>query len=356
LKYGRPIVNQTIEIKDSVVVKASATLNGLKMNTDTLRNTALTIDANTSLTNIKFNRIYGKISPNIPVEEVLVNLTNLPKMLKDNRDSIIFDVKPYLDLVMNTNLQIPFGATVILKPYKNGEVIAEGEQQVSIQVPASLGAMTATKFWIADSNAKMPTGQGYQFVKADLGAVVKRIPDSIRISVDANTDPNAQAIFDLNTPYSTNLNYQFVVPLAFGPSLQIVIQDTIKDLNSLVGKLLSGNQISLTGTMWNSIPLDLEATVIPIDSNNNAIDIASLEKLVIKSGDATGAAVQSNFELTFNDPNKRLQNLSGFIFKFNGQTGTNTAGIPIKPDNFIKAKLSAKIVDGIVIDLNDLKK
>ncbi|MCL2683475.1 MAG: hypothetical protein FWE63_08385 [Bacteroidales bacterium] len=342
----------SINIRDSITVEAWVVLNNPTVNTDTLRHTAIAASVDAAITNIKFSKIYGKINPEIPTENFSMDLLDLPGILINNRDSIIFDVKPYLDLVLNSNLQVPFGTDLVLTPYKNG--VPGAKQQVSINVPASLGGMNSNKFWIADTITQAEIDRGYTWVQTDLGTIIRRIPDSIQISINTNVDTTKTAIFDLNAQYRADLDYKFVVPFAFGDSLQFVIQDTI-EVPKEIGQYLNGNHIELYGIAWNSIPLMLEATIIPIDSNGIALEIAKYPTFVIGAGNGTDAAIPSTLKIVFDDSDSRvLTEMRGMVFRFNGGVDKNTIGVPLKPDNFIRVELKAKVIGGLTIDLNNL--
>jgi hypothetical protein len=341
------ITSNTIYIKDSIVVQASASLINPTINTQALENIKLEFDVNGGF-DANFSKIYAKIKFDIPWnEDVSMDLSNLPGIIMDNRDSIVLDVNPYLDLKLKTNLQIPFGTDLILKSYKNNSVI--NTLSVPISIAATTGVETETKFWIARSNTPPPAGQGYTFIPAALDSVIRQVPDSIVIRMDGEIDNNA--IFDFNIDYFADMDYKFEVPLAFGDDFRIVIRDTM-ELNSIIGEMLNGNKITLAARVLNEIPLDVTATIIPIDEDHNPLSGVTFKPFTIKAGTKME---DPPTDIVFDDSdNNQLINMRGIILLFDVKAGTGMSGVPLKPDDFIQMRLNAKIEGGITIDLNNL--
>lgn len=340
------ISHNIINFNDSIVVEASVRLINPQINTKSVENIALDLSVTGGM-DINFSRIHANIEFEIPPDRTSVDLSELPDILMNNRDSLILDVNPYLSLSLNTNLQIPFDATVFLYAYRGSNVI--NTLNIPINIEATTGVETKTRFWIADENTPPPTTD-YEHIKRDLGAIIRTVfPDSIVIRIDGGI--NNDAIFDFNINYFAEVDYQFVVPLAFGEDFRIVIQDTF-ELDSIIGEMISGNRIGLAVRALNNIPLDLRATVIAIDENNNPLTNVEISEFVIKAG-MTMDSVPATLDI--DDKNSdQLQYMRGLIFQFEAKTGSGRARQPLRPDNFIQVRLNARIDGGMIIDLNDL--
>lgn len=283
---------------------------------------------------INFSRIYANV---LLDESISISLNDLPDILMNNRDNLVLDVSPHLGLIVNTNLQVPHGATITLKSYKNNSVIN------TLNIPINLNAATENRLWIARDGSLMP--EGYTLIQEDLGSVVRSIPDSVVVRVGSG-----QVIFDFNETYFAGMDYEFVVPLAFGEEFQIIIQDTFK-LDSIIGKMISGNKMGLAVRALNDIPLDLTATVIPIDENNNPLSGVEISPFVIRAGTTMD---DEPAELIFDDKNSdQLANMRGLVLRFEVRTGAGKVGQLLRPDNFIQVRLNARIEGGVTIDVND---
>jgi len=162
---------------------------------------------------------------------------------------------------------------------------------------------------------------------------------------------NDNAIFDFNTDYFATMNYEFIVPLAFGNDFRIVIQDTMTFKDSIIGEMVSGNKIGLAIRNVNDFPLDLTLTVIPIDKDNKPLAGVTAEPLTIKAG---SKMTDNPADLIFDDKNSnQLINMRGVVYQIEARTGENKSGIPLRPDNFIQLRLTAKIEGGVTVDLRD---
>lgn len=311
----------------------------------------LTYGMDVSITDVRFGKVYGRISPSIDaIRECVSIAAELPEMLQDT--AMRLDVDPRLAIDLATNLQIPFGAKIVLTPYKGGSPIPGARKEVEIIIPkAPTSAVLSTKYWIARTDEGMPGD--FIFKEVALGDLVKQIPDSLAIEVQPAIDGTQQSIFDVNADYSVAFGVNFMVPLAFGPELNVVITQTIDDLGETIGEMLSGKKIGLNGQILNSIPLKLSASITPIDENGKVIDIEPARLDSIRAGNSDGSAAESSLDIVFDDPDGKLKDMRGLEVKFVGKQ-TNSSYVSIKPSNFIKIKLNARIEGGVELDLDDL--
>jgi hypothetical protein len=353
MKFPNPIINNTINILDSIVISTSVSLINRTINTKDIEGIDLRLTA-VGGGHVDFSKVYANITYDIPMDDhISVDLSDLPPIIMDHRDSLILDVNPYLDLVLETNLQIPFGANVVLTPYKDGNPIDETILEIPVEIDPTKGPLT--KLWIAKNGTSTPpAGQGYTVINKDLGLVVREIfPDSIVIKMDGGIDKK-NAMFDFAVPYYANMDYKFVVPFEFGDQFQIVITETIDSLQSIIGDVLNGNKITLVIQTENTIPLDLEATIIPIDSNNNPIQNVDPAKFIIK---AHATLNQEPARVIFDDSKNKgngLINMRGVILEFRATAKGVTGDRILSPEDYIKVILQAEVHGGIVIDLRDL--
>jgi hypothetical protein len=336
-------------ISDEIDITTNVWIDRFTINTDTLLQTVLNLDVAASIGDIKFKEVNGKIEFEIPRQEEVVNfLSDLPDIIMNNRDSIFLDVNPYLELTLNSNLGISLESTLILTAIKSGVPPVE----VAITIPID-GNKTTNRIFIADTNVFMQSG--YTWIKPNdgkkLSSIISSVPDEVVISVSGGIGPNQTVTFDLTrNDYDVDMKYNFIVPLAFGPSFRIVMTDTIADLEPIIGELLDGNKIGLTAHITNNIPLNITATPIPIDSNNRPLDV-EVTSFQIQGSTTTTTSV-ANLEI--NDSKKQLINMRGIILKFEADTKELPPGAPLGPDNFIQLRLSARIEGGVTIDLNNL--
>jgi len=328
--------NQAIELSDAIGVYARYSLDGsfsggffphrADSSTRLDLNVVPNLDFRTATVTVNFD------------DEISVDLSGLPEILLNNRDSLILDVRPHLSLHINTTLQIP-NATVYLRAYRNGH------PETTLDIPINISAAVDNRLWISYDDALMPSNQGYRFVSRDLGAMVREIPDSIVVRI-----AESQVVFDINQNYYVRMNYNFVVPLAFGERFSIVIQDTFH-LDAAIGEMISGNSIGLSVRALNNIPLDLIGQATPIDAEGHALDI-EIPEFTIRANSTMDSLPAS---LDFNDRDTDLlQYMRGLVFRFEVRPGANTTGQALRHDNFIQVRLNARIEGGVTVDLNNL--
>jgi hypothetical protein len=283
------------------------------------------------------------ITPNLTIQsanvtvtfdnDISVDLSDLPEILMDNRENLVLDVNPHLRLQIDGNLDV--STTLYLEPFRNG-VATE-----SVTIPLNL-TPGENQLWIA-GNDNSPSN--YEFIEANLRALILTIPDSIVIRMG-----QSRATFGFDTDYYANMTAQFVVPLEFGPKFSAVIEDTFH-LDAVIGEMISGNSIGLSVRTRNTIPLDLTATATPIDEQGRVLDI-DVSEFTIRAGSTMDSLPE---RLVFNDRDTDLlQYMRGLVFRIEIGPGRNTPGQALRPENFIQIRLNARIEGGVTVDLNNL--
>jgi L-fucose isomerase len=173
--------------------------------------------------------------------------------------------------------------------------------------------------------------------------------EKLKMEIQAETDISVQHEVDLDANYFMDVNYDVSVPLSFGQDFNLTIRDTISDLDSTIIEMaFAGGGLELFGTISNSIPMELDIQIIPIDKFNEIIPIETITQK-IQSGKVDGSATDSDLSLRILDSDGLLKDLSGFILEFTASSNETVAGTPIKPENFVKATLKARLFGGIII-------
>jgi hypothetical protein len=222
-------------------------------------------------------------------------------------------------------------------------------QEIALNLTRSATAADTARnyFWIAADSAGMP--DNYQLLQTNIKELFSTIPEKLKMEIQAGTDISVQHEVDLDANYFMNVNYDVSVPLSFGRDFNLTIRDTISDLDSTIVEMaFAGGGLELFGTISNSIPMELDIQIIPIDKFNETIPIETITQK-IQSGKVDGSATDSDLSLKIMDPDGLLKDLSGFILEFRASSNETVAGTPIKPENYVKATLKARLFGGIVI-------
>jgi len=341
-------LNGNLTIHEVLRYAAEVSVNSPVVNSDELIGKKITLGIEYKLANVKFKSIYGKLNPVIPPINQIISIKdkiNIP----ENVDITLDITKPVIAIYTESNVGIPIKADIDVTPIVDGSPLSSAAQAFSLNIPKSPSALDfrKTTFWISPDSAGMPTGS--QFIETQVQKLLTKLPDEIRLVGPIGADVTQQHFVDLDAAYQFNLDYEVTIPFAFGKDLYIGIKQGMPIDNPKIGemaKIVGG--IAVLGTIENSIPLELELTVIPYDADSIPLDIEPI-KQIISAGAHDGSGVKTNLMLMFNDTNKVLGDLRGFNLEFKASSNETVAGTPIKPENFVKADLKVRVDGGINI-------
>jgi hypothetical protein len=202
-------------------------------------------------------------------------------------------------------------------------------------------------YWVSPTDDGKPAH--YTFVQSNLQKLLQPLPDSVKLDLVPTIDNNYQHLIDLMAVYKLKVKYDINIPFKFGKDLSITVRDTINDIDLGLGEEgLNTGSLELLGTILNSIPLNLELQLLLTDANFNIL--ATTSKQTIAAGAPDGNAVASKLAIKLADNLDNLKRLNKVILTFKATSNTTVAGTPLKPDNFIKAELRAR-VGGVKVTL-----
>jgi len=345
-------LNGNLTIHEFLSYAAEVSVHSPIVNSDELVGKKITLAVTYKLNNVKFKSLYGKLNPVIPPIDQTISIKdkiNLP----DNMDITLDITKPVIAIHTESNVGIPIKANVDVTPIVDGSPLSSAAQTFTLNIPKSPSSQEflKTTFWISPDSAGMPTGS--QFVETQVQKLLTTLPDEIRLVGPIGADITQQHFVDLDAAYQFNLDYEVTIPFAFGKDLKIGINQKIPIDNPKIGEMAKiAGGIAVLGTVENSIPLELELTLIPFDKDTIPLDIEPM-KQIISAGAHDGSGVKTNLMLKFNDTHKVLGDLRGFRLEFNATSNETVAGTPIKPENFVKADLKVRVDGGIKFNPTD---
>lgn len=350
LKFDGNDLNGVLKIDKRLKYNAGVSVKSPVVNSDDLVGKKINISVEAKIVNIAFKSVYGKLDPGLKPIEQEISLGEISKQLADNNVDVVLDItKPIIAITTECNLGIPIDASVKVTPIRGGSAVPADEQAFTLKLPKAPTPQDLIKktFWISPDSAGMPTGS--DFIKTDVQNLFKKVPDGINLLASINTDRTMQHFIDLTATYKFKLGYEVTVPLAFGEELKIEIEKVIDGIDPKIGEMATiVGGIELLGSIQNSIPLELELAVVPLDADGNAIAIDTVKQL-ISAGAHDGSAVTSPLTLKLVDPDGLLKELRGFKLLFSASSNETVAGTPIKPSNFVKADLKVRVDGGINI-------
>jgi hypothetical protein len=319
------------------------------INSEELNNDPISVGVKVTLKGLEFQKVYGKFNVDFGDKLDIENLSfDLPDILKG--EEVMLDISnPVLQLSTESNTGIPVDATLGLTKYKGGQLQTNDKLNINFRLPKSGSAaeIIRSNYWVGPSEDGKPAG--YTFVPADLQKLFMPVPDSVQLDIKPVIDNSHQHLIDLLAVYNLKVKYDLNVPFKFGKDLSITIKDTIENVDlELNEESLKTGKLELLAKVINSIPLNLEMDLVLTDANYTIL--ATSTKQSITAGAPDGSGVVSNITVKLADNLEQLKQLKNVILTFKATSNATIAGTPIKPDNFIKAELKARI-GGVKITL-----
>ena len=280
-------------------------------------------------------------------------LEGLPEFMKGD-DFVIDLADPHLVIKAKTNMGIPVAGNLSIVPVIGGVENAEARIDAPINLPYTESAQKSDSLvlWFGADKESCPAD--YTFVEADINKLIRRIPDELMITMAAATDSDKECVLDPSADYDLDLEYDFVVPMAFGKDLHIEICDTVYVATPLLAQALQNNKVQLAGSVTSSLPVQLELNIELLDDSYMPVPMSEQAKQKISAGNSDGTAVVSPLELTLAiDKNASVSGLAGLKMTF-VVTAPNASGRPVGENDFVQADLKVALPEGITIDVEGL--
>lgn len=304
---------------------------------------------NAGVQGIDITRIEGSVDYKIEGVNETIDL-NLGFNGDDTEATLDFE-NPYIMLEAHTNVGIPVNGNLELIPVYNGVEDPSKKITAHLTLPQSDSHLDThtRKYWISTIDKGRPSD--YEYIKADIRSLIKNIPEKIKLKMVAGTDKSKMSVIEPKADYKMSLDYEFGVPFAFGEDFRFKLCDTLDGLEGILPMLLETGNLSLVGTVSNSLPLQFELEMEILDSNNNVLELKHSTKQTIESCASDGTTSVSNLDLhLFKKENTDMSDASSLKMIFL-MTSTNATGLPVNEDDFIQANISAMVTGGITFDI-----
>jgi len=353
LKFDGSNLNGKIAINEEVGFDVNVSVVNPTINSADLDGKDISVDVKVTIAGVEFKSVYGKFDVDISEQLNIPNvgLDDLPSFLKGN-DVVLDIAKPVISFSTESNIGIPVSAEMSMTKIIGGVLQNNDKLSFTVNIPktASPAQSVKTGFWVSPSSSGMPTG--YQFIERPVQNLFKPLPDAFKVELKPTINTSVQHLIDLTANYKLKVKYDVIIPFNFGKDLSIVVRDTLEniDLGIDLGDLdLKTGSLELMATILNSIPLDLKLQMIIMGKND--VILSTTNEQTILAGAPNGNAVSSNISIRLADNLGDLLKMNKIALIFRASSNTTVAGTPIKPDNFIKATLKARVNDGITVNL-----
>lgn len=356
-----PVEDEHIVINDSVTLGGQIYIGQSDLNSSEL--TDITIKPTLQIAEMELSLVSGRIDPDIDPEDEVLDIGDIPDFLKD--DSVVLDIQhPVITVNAANTIGVPVNVSLTMLPMLKGKVIEAGkvDAAISAKPAAILSEPTWSDFWISDSRDGMPATYTYVETPA-LPDLIRKIPDSISIVMNASADVNALHTIDLSIPeYKLQIKYNISVPLILGQELRIVYRDTLDDfLKDIQDYIDYISEAKILTEIENTVPLEMVCTAEAVDVNKQVlkgISVSAPQKIRAAGWDIQADATTptlSSFDIILKETVKgELSKLDGLILKITANANSTVAGATVRRNQYLKISAKLKVPGGVNADLNDL--
>ncbi len=350
LAFDGSALNGILKIDDKVGFDVNVSVVDPTINSDELNGEDISVNVKVTLAGLAFKSVYGKFDVDFGDQLNIPNIAlDLPDILKG--DDVVLDIaNPVISLATESNIGIPVDAALSFTKFVNGAPVNDDQLAFNFSLPMTTSAdeFVKTGYWVSPSESGKP--EGYTFIQKDVQNLFKPVPDSLKIDLTPTINTGYQHFIDLIANYKLKVKYDIIIPFSFGKDFSVVVKDTIENISLGLGEMdLSTGGLELSGKITNSIPLNLNLELVIMDENFNIL--STPEAQTIQAGAPDGSGVDSNFTIRLIENSDDLGKISKIALIFRATSNSTIAGTPIKPSNFIKAELKARVLGGIKVKL-----
>lgn len=290
---------------------------------------------------------YGKINMELdPVEEEIV-IEGIPDFM-DTEDAVLDFFNPHAELTLSTNAGIP----VVI----DASITAEGPSRENIDltlpIPYSYdpGQEDSVMYYLSAEEPSVPGD--YEWVEADMGKLMRKIPESVSFTARAWTDYMSEEVHyvDCDAEYNVHGVFRFVLPFAFGEDLYMTVSQTMEGIPEMFGQIVADTDLILGGEIESTFPVSLEIGAVFLDSKGNPLDI-DVSTQRIESAAADGQPVVSPLNLTVTSTG-REEDIAAVSLRFTLLPGSEP-GLSLSDRAYVQASVSVAAPGGVTVDIND---
>lgn len=299
------------------------------------------------------DKVVGKFNPNInPSIESIDIQSQLPDFLQDDEVRIA---------VANPTLRFDVDMTQIpLSLNFSGKLIAHkgGVANDKTVVLPETGKAEFLKnkqnyvYFSQESTPYDPTGlipTAAMHKVSNLGTLIEQLPDYIKVDVGNGQIKvkDEPATIQLGKNYNASLGYKIFVPFQFNSGLKIVYRDSTNSLNEDLQDY-QAEGLAIKATAYSTVPLDLSATVYPVDVNGDEIPGIQVDNVMIKASTdgTTEKATEMEVSVKLTNP-KDLQKVDRFRFRVSADANQSNLSLNsqqyLRFDN-VRLQLKGKVI------------
>ena len=360
--------------EQAISVKGSVDLKNVSLDVDKLEAKEMAISITGGLAskvddgkNIIVDKVVGNVGLAIePVEEV-IDLSFVSEVVNGPNMAVTIDLNAFwLTLDVNTNLDVPVDATLDLVPWYAGKEGEKVTRNISMDPEKRVNDMY--RFFISNVDPNAPEHNGkydvykaYEYINLDLISILYDqiggenpvVADSVSLCLNAGISAQKTCVIEPTKEYVLKADYSIGVPAELGKDFKFEFRDTIDAFPDVAKQVLAYGSVGLGGKIVNGLPLNLNLQVRPIDEDGKAIDLKEgVGVLKIASCDAKGNPVTTDLDFVISGEGTDLSKMVAIELYFTADA-KDAAGVPLRPDTYVKAEINAKVPEGVTVDLRE---
>ncbi len=339
-------------LAETITVDGTVKLADAELNVDEWMGKEHSVKFEASISNIDIAKFTGKVNYAIdPVDESL-DMTSVSKAINtENIQTVIDLTHVHLAVDLETNLQVAAKANAEIIPYRRGAAMESVKVALDVEAASSLDSPKKTRYWLGESSECCP--EGYEFREIPILELLRDIPDSLAVKVEAGTDPDAECILEPDADYVLKVDYALDIPLQLGKDFRFEFRDTLANIPPVISTIFRGGDLVLTGEVESSLPFELDVKANLLDADGNVIGLSEgSARQIIKGCALDGSPVKSEIRLAMiKKEGAEIPDIASVELHF--VATSSGAGAPLTEESFIKATLQALVPSGINVDLRE---
>lgn len=297
--FGIRVMDGKIDIAKPINLSGDVTIVAASSFT-LVKDSKVSINMGVSFDRMSASSMTGIVNPTIdPKVDPIEISKDLPDFLKDNSVRLEITNPTFRFHIIGDELPIPllFSAQTTSIKKETIKATVELPQQGEVMIPAN---KDYSLYFFQANRPFTPENESYtldQLYKVtNLSSLVQQLPDYINVNLSngrVHANQNQLHTIDLGKNYNINIKYDVYVPFQFEANTCIVYNDSIDDMNKDLKKY-QAEGITITTTAFNTIPLDLDITLVPYDINGKDLSKElTVDRAIAKAGDNSNTPVQS---------------------------------------------------------------
>lgn len=339
-------------LAETITVDGTVKLTDAELDLDEWMGKKHSVKFEASISNIDIARFTGKVNYAIDPVDESVDMTSVSKAINTENIQTVLDLTHvHLAVDLETNLQVAAKANAEIIPYRGGVAMESFTVALDVEAASSLDSPKKTRYWLGESSECCP--EGYEFREIPILELLRDIPDSLAVKVEAGTDPDAECILEPDADYVLKVDYALDIPLQLGKDFRFEFRDTLSNIPPVISTIFRGGDLVLTGEVESSLPFDLDVKANLLDADGNVIGLSEdSASQFIKGCALDGSPVKSEIRLAMiKKDGAEIPDIASVELHF--VAVSSGAGVPLTEESFIKATLQALVPEGINVDLRE---